>query len=157
MMVVMESNGVGGNESPPRDRDRRWVPTERGGHLRGRRSTNTRPEIDLRRALHRRGFRFRLHRHLGPGCNPDIVLPRYRIAVWVDGCFWHGHSTHKRTPRSGPNADLWTEKIDANRARDRRAVLQAEELGWIALRVWECGILSDPEVVADQVAAFARR
>lgn len=157
MIVGMESEGVRGSEATPRDRGRRWVATDMGGHLRGRRSADTRPEVDLRRALHRRGFRFRLHRRLGPGCNPDIVLPRYHVAVWVDGCFWHGHSTHKWTPRSGPNADLWADKIDANRARDRRAVLRAEELGWIALRVWECEILADPGGVADRIAALIRQ
>lgn len=138
-------------------RERRWTATEKGSHLKGRRSRDTRPELELRRELHRRGFRFRLHRRLAAGCNPDIVLPRYRLAVWVDGCFWHGHSKHKWTPRSGPNADLWAEKIAANRARDRRAVLLATEQGWLSLRVWECEVLADPRAVADRVAMLARQ
>ncbi|GAB2566480.1 hypothetical protein GCM10027269_21260 [Kribbella endophytica] len=74
----------------------------------------------------------------------------------MDGCFWHGHKTHKWTPRNGPNADLWAQKMSANQARDRRAVRTAEELGWTALRVWECEIREAPGAVADQIANLVR-
>jgi DNA mismatch endonuclease (patch repair protein) len=134
-----------------------WVSTDNGAHLKGRRSRNTKPEVVLRRELHRRGLRFRLHRSLAPGCNPDIVLPRYRIAVWVDGCFWHGHESHGRKPDRGPNARLWEEKLEANRARDRRAVETAEQLGWRPVRLWECQVVGDVASAADTVSELTRR
>lgn len=132
-----------------------WTSTEKGRHLKGRLSKDTAPELALRRELHRRGFRFRLHRSLAHGCNPDLVLPRFRLAVWVDGCFWHGHVSHTWTPKSGPNAALWVQKIDANRARDQRACEVAQQLGWTPVRVWECDIKRDVASVADLVAAHA--
>jgi DNA mismatch endonuclease (patch repair protein) len=119
---------------------RQWTPTEGGRHLRGRQQKNTGPELALRRAMHARGWRFRLHRNLAPGCNPDVVMPASRVAIWVDGCFWHGHATHAPAPSKGPNADLWNEKLAANRARDARAVALAANLGWTPIRIWECAI-----------------
>lgn len=134
----------------------RWISTEEGRHLRGRSSKNTAPELALRRELHRRGFRFRLHTSLAPGCNPDLVLPRYRLAVWVDGCFWHGHQTHSPVPKSGPNAERWERKMMANQARDLRACEVAAQLGWTPLRVWECEIRRDVTGAADLVSTQAR-
>ncbi|WP_369817954.1 very short patch repair endonuclease [Cellulomonas sp. Root485] len=131
----------------------RWVSTDKGRHLRGRSSRNTAPELALRRELHRRGLRFRLHVSLGRGCNPDLVLPRHRLAVWVDGCFWHGHKSHTWTPRTGPNVALWEAKIDANRARDARALELASAAGWTGVRVWECEIKADVSAAADLVSS----
>jgi DNA mismatch endonuclease, patch repair protein len=133
----------------------RWTSTEKGRHLKGRRSKNTEPELALRRELHRRGFRFRLHRSLASGCNPDLVLPKFRLAVWVDGCFWHGHQTHTWTPKSGPNSELWARKIEANRERDLRASDVAGQLGWKSLRVWECDIKRDVAAVVDIISSKA--
>ncbi|GEL99878.1 very short patch repair endonuclease [Cellulomonas terrae] len=130
-----------------------WASTEKGRHLRGRSSKNTAPELALRRELHRRGLRFRLHVTLERGCNPDLVLPRHRLAVWVDGCFWHGHSSHTWTPRTGPNVDLWRAKIEANRERDVRALALASESGWTGIRVWECEIKADVSAAADLVSS----
>lgn len=107
---------------------------------------DTQPELALRRALHRRGIRYRLHPKDLPG-RPDIVLVRIRTAVFVDGCFWHGCPEHAVAPKS--NARWWREKLDANVARDRRKDVQLEELGWTVLHVWEH---EDPEVVAEQIA-----
>ena len=77
----------------------RWVSTDGGRHLAGRKKNDTAPEIVLRKALHAQGVRFRLHRQLAKGCTPDIVLPGRRIAVFVDGCFWHGCPKHgRKTP-----------------------------------------------------------
>lgn len=72
---------------------RGWVPTSAGAHLRGRRTEDTAPELILRRAVHALGFRFRLRRRLA-GCRPDFVMPRHRVAVFVDGCFWHNCPQH---------------------------------------------------------------
>lgn len=128
-----------------------WTRTRWSRQLSGRRERDTAPEVTLRRELHRRGYRFRLHRSLARNCNPDIVLPRYRLAIWVDGCFWHGHETHARLPRSGPNVALWEEKLIANKARDQRAVCMAEQLGWTAARVWECDIMRDVSETVDRL------
>jgi DNA mismatch endonuclease (patch repair protein) len=88
------------------------------------------------------------------GCNPDVVLPRYRLAVWVDGCFWHGHRSHTWTPKTGPNVELWEHKIESNRARDLRALELAAAAGWTGLRVWECEIKRDVSAAADLVSSL---
>lgn len=110
---------------------------------------NTEPELLLRRALHAMGARFRLHRTLAKGCTPDLVLPRYRIAVFVDGDYWHGCPVHGRQkPFTGPNADLWERKMERNRERDARSTALAEEQGWTVVRLWECTIRSDASAAA---------
>jgi DNA mismatch endonuclease (patch repair protein) len=131
----------------------RWISTEEGAHLRGRRVRNTAPEIALRRVLHRQGFRFRLHRKVTRRCTPDFVLPRFRVAVFVDGCYWHGCPVHGPKTFRGPNATLWEEKIEANRSRDRRSTRAAEDSGWVVVRVWECEVRRDPDSAAGRVAA----
>lgn len=126
-----------------------WVSTQAGRHLSGRRKSSTEPEVMLRRALHAAGGRFRLHRTLAQGCTPDIVFPGRRLAVFVDGCFWHGCPIHgRKTPWTGPNAPLWEEKMRRNRARDERSTSLAEEVGWRVERVWECEVRESPDAVA---------
>ncbi|MGW6769338.1 very short patch repair endonuclease [Streptomyces sp. NPDC055037] len=129
-----------------------WVRTERSGHLRGRRSRDTKPEVALRRAVHRLGLRFRLQRKMAARCTADFVLPRYGVAVFVDGCYWHGCPVHGPKTFRGPNASLWTVKIKANRERDRRNTAAAEAAGWTVVRVWECEIRRDVEGAALSVA-----
>jgi DNA mismatch endonuclease (patch repair protein) len=106
----------------------------------------------LRRALHAAGARFRLHRRITPGCTPDIVLPRHGVAVFVDGDYWHSCPTHgRKTPFTGPNAELWEQKMRRNRERDERSTALAEEHGWTVLRLWECAIRADPDGAARAV------
>lgn len=129
-----------------------WVSTTRGRHLRGRTKKHTSPELALRRALHAAGARFRLHPRLAKGCTPDLVLPRRRLAVFVDGCWWHSCPEHgRRTPFTGPNAALWAEKMERNKQRDRTATELAESLGWTVVRVWECEVTHDPHATAQRV------
>ncbi|MFV0458502.1 MAG: very short patch repair endonuclease [Actinomycetales bacterium] len=111
------------------------------------RTENTGPERRLRSALHRRGVRFRLHRRDLPG-RPDLVLPRLRVAVFVDGCFWHACPEHMVQPKS--NAAWWSEKLAANTARDRMHDAKLIEIGWEPVHVWEH---DDPEVAAEHLAA----
>ncbi|MGW0485371.1 very short patch repair endonuclease [Nonomuraea sp. NPDC003214] len=121
-----------------------WVSTGEGRHLRGRRKRDTEPELLLRRALHARGARFRLHRNIAPGCTPDLVLPKHRIAVFVDGDYWHSCPEHgRKRPFTGPNAQLWEAKMARNRERDRRSTELAVQAGWTVVRVWECTIRAD--------------
>jgi DNA mismatch endonuclease (patch repair protein) len=126
-----------------------WVSTSNGRHLSGRRKTDTSPEIALRKALHAAGGRFRLHRQIAKGCTPDIVLPSRRLAVFVDGCFWHGCPVHgRKKPWSGPNAELWAAKMRRNAERDQRSTHLAQEAGWEVVRVWECDVRDDAPGVA---------
>lgn len=131
-----------------------WTSTAAGVHLRGRSKTNTKPEVLLRRAVHAAGGRFRLHRQIARGCTPDFVLPGRQVAVFVDGCFWHGCPEHgRRTPWSGPNAALWEEKMQRNAERDQRSTRLAADHGWSVVRVWECEVVRDAEATAARVLA----
>jgi DNA mismatch endonuclease, patch repair protein len=132
-----------------------WTSTQAGRHLSGRSSRNTAPELALRRALHGKGLRFRLHRTLERGCTPDILLPRHRIAVFVDGCWWHQCPEHgRKTPFSGPNADLWQEKFRRNQERDKRSTSLAQEHGFKVIRLWECEVMADAHAAACRVSAL---
>lgn len=102
------------------------------------RSKDTRPELLVRRRLHEAGFRFRLHVADLPG-RPDVVLPRYRTAIFVHGCFWHGHDC-KAARRPTSNVPFWNEKIDSNMARDIRRQAQLRELGWAIAVLWTCSL-----------------
>jgi DNA mismatch endonuclease, patch repair protein len=133
-----------------------WVITAKGEHLRGRRVRDTTPEVTLRRAIHRIGLRFRLHRRVTDRCTADLVFPRYRVAVFVDGCYWHGCPTHGPTTFRGPNAALWQDKIETNKARDRRNTEATQAAGWTVVRIWECEIRSDAEHAAHTVAEQCR-
>lgn len=132
-----------------------WVSTDEGRHLAGRRRRDTRPELLLRSAVHALGLRYAVQKRLVRGCTPDFVLVRHRVAVWVDGCYWHQCPVHGRTTFNGPNAALWVEKMRRNKECDRRADELARVAGYDVVRLWECAVMSDPasaaEVVAQQV------
>ena len=109
----------------------------------------TRAEIALRSALHRRGLRYRLHQKLLPGLRreADIVFGRARIAVFVDGCFWHSCPIHGSQPKA--NSVWWQTKLEANRARDRDTDDRLRRAGWLSIRVWEH---EDMEAAATDIA-----
>jgi DNA mismatch endonuclease (patch repair protein) len=115
---------------------------------------DTAPEKTVRSLLHRLGYRFRLHRADLPG-RPDIALPGRRAAIFVHGCFWHGHDCARGARLPKTNAGYWTAKIARNRARDARALADLDRLGWRATVVWECG-LADLEATARMLKAFLR-
>lgn len=97
---------------------------------------DTKPELAVRSLLHRLGYRFRLHRKDLPG-TPDLVLPRYGVAIFVHGCFWHGHRCKTgKMPKS--RTEYWGPKIEANKARDARKARQLRRLGWRVIAIWEC-------------------
>ncbi|MBI0375498.1 very short patch repair endonuclease [Streptomyces albiflaviniger] len=135
--------------------DRRWVATAEGEHLRGRRVRDTKPEVALRKAVHRLGLRFRLQQRVVPRRTADFVLPRHHAAVFVDGCFWHGGPDHSPEEFRGPNAALWREKIETNRERDRRNTAQATAADWTVVRIWECEIRRNVEEAAPRMAETA--
>lgn len=98
---------------------------------------NTKPEIALRKLLHSMGFRFRLHvKHL-PG-KPDIVLSKYKTAIFVHGCFWHAHPGCNRAKLPVSNQGFWESKIKRNKDRDEGNLLMLENLGWQVLVIWTC-------------------
>jgi DNA mismatch endonuclease (patch repair protein) len=113
------------------------LPADRRSALMKRvKQSNTRPEMTLRRELHRLGFRYIIGDRRLPG-TPDLVLPRYRTAIFVHGCFWHGHACRQgRAPSS--NLGYWLPKIAANQERDLRKKANLEALGWHVITVWEC-------------------
>lgn len=117
------------------------------------RSANTRPELAVRKALHAKGFRFRLHRRDLPG-NPDIVLPRYRVAVFVHGCFWHQHPGCRLASWPKSRTEYWGPKLGRNVERDGLAARQLQELGWRPIVVWECDTRS-PERLATRMEKLA--
>lgn len=112
--------------------------TTRSRMMAGIRGADTRPELVLRRELHRRGFRYRLHVRGLPG-RPDMVFPRWRAALFVHGCFWHGHGCALfKWPKS--NEAFWRTKIEGNRARDARKADALRVAGWRVGAVWECAL-----------------
>lgn len=119
---------------------------------------DTKPEMFLRRGLHARGLRFRLHRCDLPGC-PDLTFPSHHAVVFVHGCFWHGHGCALcKVPATRP--EFWTTKIARNVERDHRAIKSLLERGWRVLVVWECAIrgagkLSETELL-DRCEIFIR-
>lgn len=118
-------------------------------------SRDTKPELQVRAALHRSGYRFRLHRRDLPG-SPDIVLPRFKLAVFVHGCFWHGHHCKaKRPPKT--NAAYWADKIAANIERDRRNVALLQEQGWQVCELFECSLEQGIAALIEQLQEVDRK
>ena len=109
------------------------------------RSKDTKPEMLVRRTAHSMGLRFRLHRTDLPG-KPDLVFPRYRLAIFVHGCFWHGHGCKRGGKGPKSNTDYWLPKIQRTRARDAASQDALRELGWRTAILWECELTSDDEV-----------
>lgn len=114
---------------------------------------DTKPELALRRALHARGYRYRVDRAVLAGARrrPDIVFGPARVVVFVDGCFWHGCPDHGTWPTH--NGDFWRDKIETNRLRDRDTDSRLEDAGWTVVRVWEH---EDAEHAADRLETIVR-
>ena len=109
------------------------------------RGKNTKPEILVRKGLHARGFRFRLHNKKLPG-SPDIVLPKYGVAIMVNGCFWHGHKGCRYATKPKSNIEFWETKIARNRHRDEVTTAHLEALGWTVITIWECELRTNSQL-----------
>ena len=110
---------------------------------------NTNPELAIRSALHQRGYRFRLHRRDLPG-RPDIVLPKYKAVMFVNGCFWHGHFCHLfKWPKT--RESFWRGKILSNKKRDKKNIEELVQKGWRVCVIWECSIRKRSEMEFDEV------
>ena len=115
------------------------TPQQRSYNMQQIRSTNTKPEMLVRKFLFANGFRYRLHDKKLPG-KPDIVLPKYKTVILIHGCFWHGHHNCKyyKVPQS--RTDWWLNKIGRNQSNDAAAVKALKKDGWRVITVWECGL-----------------
>jgi len=109
---------------------------------------NTAPELIVRRYLHGEGFRFRLHKRTLPG-NPDIVLRRYRLVIFVHGCFWHRHADCYYATMPATRPAFWQEKLERNRLRDERQRDELLQSGWRVLTIWECGLKHAMERISE--------
>jgi DNA mismatch endonuclease, patch repair protein len=126
-------------------------PEGRSRNMAAIRSTNTKPELALRKALREAGATgYRLHRKDIPG-RPDVVFIRWRVAVFVDGVFWHGHPDHWNPDKA--SSDYWRTKIARNIERDRAADVALRELGWCVVRMWDQDVKRDIAACANQVLA----
>ncbi|WP_010630030.1 very short patch repair endonuclease [Halomonas sp. KM-1] len=107
--------------------------------MRGVKSKNTSPEVSVRRYLHCHGYRFRLHRKDLPG-KPDLILPKYRLAIFIHGCFWHRHEEcfYSSTPKT--RTEFWINKFKKNKERDSFQQKKLIDMGWRVLIIWQCGI-----------------
>lgn len=165
---------------PPRDENGRWPwphrrsssrmandrntptrnrPTPNASSLTARsrmenqRRRDTKPEIAIRSRLHGLGLRFRVDRPVLPGMRrrADVLFPRERVAIFVDGCFWHGCPEHGTWPKA--NAEWWRDKIETNRHRDADTDSRLTRAGWVSIRIWEH---EDAELAADRVASIVQ-
>ena len=105
-------------------------------------SKNTKPEIFVRKYLHSKGLRFRLHNNKLPG-KPDLTLPKYHSVIFVNGCFWHGHNGCKYFTLPKTRTEWWKEKIEESRKRDQSAKSLLKEKGWRVFVIWECDLKQD--------------
>lgn len=114
------------------------------------RSKDTKPEIIVRKFLHKNGFRFRIHAKTLPG-KPDIVLKKYKTVIFVHGCFWHAHENCKDFKLPKSNQEYWLQKILKNLMKDKEFVENIKLIGWEVIIAWECEILKKDNQVLDQI------
>ena len=125
-----------------------WSKKKRSEVMSKIRGKNTKPELLLRSALHKCGYRFRIHRKDLPG-NPDIILSKYKTAIFVHGCFWHYHADcgEGRLPKT--NTKFWNEKLVKNMERDKRNIAALKKSGWAVMVIWECEVEKQlPKVIS---------
>jgi DNA mismatch endonuclease, patch repair protein len=132
-----------------------FTPEKRSAVMRQVKGKNTSPELKVRRILHRLGARFRLHRKALPGA-PDIVLPGRKLAIFVHGCFWHGHDCARGSRVPKQNRDYWLAKVGRNRERDIVSRAALEALGWRVETIWECE-MKDAAALESRLADLTRR
>jgi len=103
------------------------------------RAKDTKPEIIVRKFLFSKGFRYRLHERSLPG-RPDIVLPKYKTAIFIHGCFWHGHKDCPYFVVPKTNTNWWLNKIETNQKNDKKAIFSLKKAGWQVIVLWECAL-----------------
>lgn len=121
---------------------------QRSQMMAGIKGKGTRPELAVRRIAHGMGFRYRLHRRDLPG-TPDLIFPRLRIAIFVNGCFWHRHHNCKYSYTPKSNTEFWNRKFEANVARDAKTTSELQKMGWRVSVIWECQTTDPVELRKD--------
>ena len=124
-----------------------YGPDKRSAVMRQVKGRNTTPELKVRKALTKLGARYRLHRKDLPG-NPDIVMPGRKLAIFVHGCFWHGHDCARGSRVPKQNRDYWVGKVGRNVARDAKSCDALTGLGWRVETIWECDLKDAPALEA---------
>ena len=119
-----------------------WSKEKRSNVMSKIRGKNTKPELSLRSLLFKEGYRFRIHKKDLPG-KPDIVLPKYKVAIFVHGCFWHYHVDCREGRIPDTNSDFWKTKLEKNIDRDNKNVASLKEQGWQVVVVWECDLKNE--------------
>lgn len=120
----------------------------------GIRSTNTNPEIVVRKLLHKEGFRYKLHDKSLPG-KPDLVFQKYEAVIQIHGCFWHGHNCHL-FKRPSSNVEFWQQKISMNVKRDRQTNYRLQQAGWRVMTIWECAVKGKTKLDQNSVVKICR-
>lgn len=116
---------------------------------------DTKPEVRLRSLLHRAGYRFRLHANKLPG-RPDIVMPKHRAVIFVNGCFWHRHNGCRFTTTPATRPEFWQNKFEGTIERDARNRELLENAGWRVITVWECDLKSFPDRTLNEITEQLR-
>lgn len=130
-----------------------WDKQKRSEVMSKIRSKNTKPELIVRSALFRQGYRFRIHRKDLPGC-PDIVFPGRRVAIFIHGCFWHLHQGCRDGTIPKTSTDQWKAKLERNVLRDKEHVQRLEELNWRVMTIWDCEIQKSLDDVIKRIVSF---
>lgn len=120
----------------------KWSKEKRSEVMSHIRSKNTKPEMMVRSALHKLGYRYSLHRKELPG-QPDLTLPKYNSVIFINGCFWHQHRKCRNGHIPKTRTEYWRNKFDKNVERDRRSYRELRKCGWNVIIVWECEIKND--------------
>lgn len=124
-------------------------PEKRSQMMSGIKNKHSKPELMIRKQLFIRGFRYRLHVDQLPG-KPDLLLPQYKAAIFINGCFWHGHACHLfKWPKT--RQDFWKEKILSNKVRDAKNYFTLQEMGWRVLVVHECALKGKEKIAMDML------
>ncbi|QQQ42830.1 DNA mismatch endonuclease Vsr [Stenotrophomonas maltophilia] len=117
------------------------------------RNKNSKPELLVRKYLHRHGFRYRIH-DLRIAGRPDVVLPKYRCVIFVHGCFWHRHRSCKYAATPATRPEFWIEKLEKNRMRDERVQSSLLQAGWRVAIVWECSLKASADATLAELQRF---
>lgn len=128
----------------------RISPTHRSWNMSRIRGKDTKPEMMLRSLMHREGFRFRLHDKNLPG-KPDLVLPKHKTAIFVNGCYWHRHEGCPKATTPKTNAEIWEKKFKETITRDARKAAELTQRGWRVITIWECDLLANASNVMKDI------
>ena len=132
-----------------------WTRQKRSEVMSKIRSKDTKPELRVRSALFKQGYRFRIHRNDLPGC-PDIVFPSAKVAIFIHGCFWHLHPDCRDGTIPKTSSEMWKAKLERNVSRDKESVSRLEQGNWRTIIIWECEVEKSLEDVVARIISFIK-